>query len=283
MKTLALITALTLGAAPAMAGVDPSVHSSCKDAKDYQGCVKAFTTPAPETADALAPLRGAMKQVAARLQAGTSLNDSSSTFQPVVDQLALVEGTHSDSLTVQSARKASNLFNALQSAWSARIKATSYQLNQYAEPGGKFYNCKVLKLSADMFNRAYGSRVVNWDYKKGLLGTHTCRVPYGQLPEDFMRPIVNRTLTEGSISPQEIAAREKAAKEAAAARAKERELCAMGPWNRYLEENPAMKEWVKANPQLAEAKKQEILNDPARQKECGSSNTVSGKYSSGIL
>ena len=52
MKPLALITAITLGAAPAMAGVDPSVHSSCKDAKDYQGCVKAFTSPAPEAANA---------------------------------------------------------------------------------------------------------------------------------------------------------------------------------------------------------------------------------------
>ena len=37
-----------------------------------------------------------------------------------------------------------------------------------------------------------------------------CKVPYGRLPEDYMRPIVNRVLREGAISPEEIAANKKA-------------------------------------------------------------------------
>lgn len=241
---------------PAISQVDPKVAAQCKDARDFQGCVAAFTTPA-QSVDELAPLRGAMKQVAARLRSGTSLRDSSATFQPVVDELALVEGRHSDSLAVQKARLASDLFDALQIAWNYRIKATT----TYA--GEKFYNCKVLKTSADMFNRVYGTNAINWSYKKGLLG-HTCRVAYGQLPEDYMRPIINRQLIKGAEDPKLIAARE-------LKRKKQQELCAMGPWNRYLSENPAMAAWAKSNPQLAEAKKQEIINDPKRKNDCGTS------------
>ena len=261
MKRLLLPLVVTLLLPPPAIGqVDPKVAAQCKDARDFQGCVKAFTTPAQST-DGLAPLRGAMKQVAARLRSGTSLRDSSATFQPVVDQLALVKETHPDSLAVQKASEASRLFDVLQTAWDARIKASNYSLNKYTSGGEKFYDCKVLKLSADLFNRTYGTTIVNWNYKKSLLGGHTCRVGYGQLPEDYMRPIVNRVLDEGAEDPKLIAARE-------AAKKKQQELCAMGPWNRYLTENPAMAEWAKSNPQLAEAKKQGIINDPKNQKDC---------------
>ena len=253
----------------AMSQVDPKVAAQCKDARDFQGCVKAFTTPA-ETTDELSSLRGAMKQVAARLRSGTSLRDSSTTFQPVVDQLALVESTYPDSLAVRKAKKASLLFDVLQEAWGARIKAENYSLNKYG--GTKIYNCKVLKLSADMFDRAYGSGVINWSYSKGLFGSHQCKVPYGQLPEDYMRPIINGLLDEGSEDPKVVAAREAAAK-------RKQELCAMGPWNRYLEENPAMAAWAKNNPKLAEAKKQKIINDPKNQKSCGTSSDLRNAFS----
>lgn len=245
------------------AQVDPEIAKQCKDARDFQGCVKAFTTPATANeTDQLTPLRNAMKQVAARLRAGTSLRDSSMTFQPVVDQLAIVEGSNADSLAVKNARLASNLFNSLQTAWDARIRATQ---TVYGE---KFYNCKILKTTVDLFNSTYGSSVVSWEYKKGLFGIDLCRVPYGQLPEDYMRPIINRVLEEGAISPQEIAAREKAEKERRAAIEKERRLCALEPWTRYLEENPGMKAWATANPSLAEQKKKEIVEDPESIKRC---------------
>ena len=42
---------------------------------------------------------------------------------------------------------------------------------------------------------------------------------------------------------------------------KERKLCALEPWTRYLEENPSMKAWATANPALAEQKKKEIVED----------------------
>jgi hypothetical protein len=48
-------------------------------------------------------------------------------------------------------------------------------------------------------------------------------------------------------------------KEAAAKLKKERELEALGPWNRHLEENPSLKKWVEANPAAAEKAKEKFI------------------------
>ena len=260
------------------AQVDPKIAKQCKDARDFLGCVKAFTSPAGPVDDGLQSLRNAMKKVASRLAAGTSLGDSTETFRPVVDELALVENMYSNSLAVKKARLASDLFDALQTAWMARIEGSNYGLNEYSEPGEKFYNCKALKTSADLFNAVYGSPVISWSYTKGLFGMHTCRVKYGQLPEDYMRPIVNRVLREGAISPAEIAAKEKAEAARKAEIKREKELCALGPWNKYLEENPGMKVWAKVNPGPAEAQKKKFLADPKNQGSCGGHSSDKYKF-----
>ena len=70
-----------------------------------------------------------------------------------------------------------------------------------------------------------------------------------------MYRVVIRVLSEGAISPAEIEAREKAEAARQAKILREKELCALGPWLRYLEENPGMKVWAEANPGPAEAKK----------------------------
>lgn len=266
MKRL-LFLALVLTAGSSYAQVDPKVAEQCKDARDFLGCVKAFTTPAAQPDDGLTALRNAMKQVASRLAAGTSLQDSTETFRPVIDELAIVESQYPDSLAVKKARFASELFDVLQTAWNARIQARLYGLDEYYYSGEKYYNCKALKTSADMFDYVYGRSIINWNYKKGLLG-HTCRVRDGSLPEVYMRPVVNRVLREGSISPAEIAAQKKAETERQAKAKREKELCALGPWNRYLEENPGIKEWAKANPGPAEAKKKKFLANPKNQTTC---------------
>jgi len=182
-----------------------------------------------------------------------------------------------NSLAVQKARLASNLFDALQLAWQARIEAKAYQLSQYAT-GEDVYECGVLKRTVDNFNSVYGSNAVTWDFKKGLFGTSVCRVPYGQLPEDYMRPIVNRVLREGSISPAEIAAKKKANAARVAKIKREQELCALGPWNRYLEENPGMKAWAAANPGPAEAQKKKYLQNPKNQASCSGISSRQIKY-----
>ena len=49
----------------ALAQVDSEVADQCKDARDFYGCVRAFTAPA--RLDDIAPLAGVMGQVAAGL------------------------------------------------------------------------------------------------------------------------------------------------------------------------------------------------------------------------
>tara|TARA_B100002051_G_scaffold257296_1_gene274557 strand:+ start:873 stop:1346 length:474 start_codon:yes stop_codon:yes gene_type:complete len=157
MKRLLLLT-LVLTASTAHAQVDPKVAAQCKDARDFLGCVKAFTTPAAQADDGLTPLSNAMKQVAGRLRSGTSLNDSTETFRPVIDELALVESTYKDSLAVEKASLASRLFDSHQSAWQDRICARS---SLPPVDGYPLYNCDTLQRSANQFNSMYGSNVVN--------------------------------------------------------------------------------------------------------------------------
>lgn len=215
----------------------------------------------PHTQDGLTSLRQSLKQVAARLRAGTSLRDSTLTFQPVVDSLALVAGLHDDTDTVQKAKKATALFEAYQFAWQTRIDNTAYSMNQYASGGYKFYGCKALKLTADNFDNVVGYTAIGWSYKKGLLGSHVCRVKASQLPEAYMRPIVIRALEDAAIDPKVLAAQKAAA-------AERQRLCALGPWKRRLESNPGLQAWAKANPALAEAQKTKFLSDPKNQTSC---------------
>lgn len=266
MKRLLVVVAF-LVATPVYTAPSPEVAAKCKDARDFQGCVKAFTTAAPMEEDALTPLRNAMKQVAARLRSGTSLRDSSEVFRPVVDQLAIVQSQYPNDIAVEKAKLASRMFDALQLAWDTRIKVSS---SLYGET---FYNCKALQITVENYNSIPGAPAVSWGYKKGIFGIDTCRVPSSQLPEVYMMQNVVRVLDEGAISPAEIAARKKAQEEREAKAARERELCAMGPWNRYLEENPGMKKWVEANPVAAEETKKKFLAKPENEKECRASGS----------
>lgn len=134
-------------------------------------------------------------------------------------------------------------------------------MNQYATDGYKFYGCKALKLTSDNFDSLLGYTAIGWSYKKGLLGSHVCRVKAHQLPEAYLRPIVIRALEDAAIDPKVLAAQ----KAAAAERSR---LCALGPWKRRLESNPGLQAWAKANPALAEAQKKKFLSDPKNQTSC---------------
>ena len=257
MKALAALSVLAL-AIPAQAQ-DAAQFEKCKDARDFKGCMAVMGSP--HTQDGLTSLRQSLKQVAARLRAGTSLRDSTMAFQPVVDALALVSTSHANSDTVRKAKKASALFEAYQYAWQQRIEATSYSLNQYASGGESFYGCEILKITADNFDRLLERPAINWNYKKGLFGMKICRVKPHQLPEAYMRPIVIRALEAAAIDPKVLAAQKAAA-------AERRRLCALGPWKRRLESNPGLKAWVEANPALAEAQKEKFLSDPKNQTSC---------------
>jgi hypothetical protein len=271
---LLIALSAALLALPAIAAVDPVTHKACIQARDYAGCVKAMTSAPQASEESLTPLRNAMKQVAGRLSFGTSLADSTSTFQPVVDQLAIAESKEPSSLAVKSAQEAVRLFDILQTAWKARIELEN-RVFRGVSGDLRVYNCKGLKITADAFDSISTTQKLYWSYTKGPLGIFgdTCKVPHGQEPDALMYPIIVRLLKDGAISPDEIAAKEKAEQERRVKAEREKELCAMGPWNRYLEENPSIKKWAASNPVMAEQKKKKFLADPKNQVECNPAST----------
>ena len=75
MKSILTALVVSTMTVPAIAG---AAHDTCLQASDYEGCMRVQQNGgvAPSSNDALAKLRTAMKQVSARLTAGTSLRDS---------------------------------------------------------------------------------------------------------------------------------------------------------------------------------------------------------------
>lgn len=251
-----------------LAQIDPEIAKQCKDARDFVGCVKAFSTPPEPKDDGLSSLRSAMKMVSGRISSGFSLRDSTLFFQPVVDQLALVAGAYPESLAVTSAKKASDLFDVVQRSWQSRINTLS--VGTYT---GTLYSCKPTEIGVKDFNAVAGREVVTYSVRGGLFGlTVGCQESVGVRHEALMLAYIRRVLDDGSISPEEIAQREKEKQEREARLQREKELCAMGPWNRYLEENPAMRTWAAANPVAAEAQKKKFLANPKNQASCSQSS-----------
>ena len=80
-----------LGSPAALAQVDPEVAAQCKDARDFYGCVRAFTTPA-QRSDAMAPLAGVMGQAAAGLISGPTYRNAPTNVYPAMNPARLVEG-----------------------------------------------------------------------------------------------------------------------------------------------------------------------------------------------
>ena len=61
-----------------LARVDPNVAAQCQDARDFYGCVRAFTTPV-RLSDDTGPLTGVIGQVAAGLISGTRYRNAPQT------------------------------------------------------------------------------------------------------------------------------------------------------------------------------------------------------------
>ena len=75
----------------ALAQVDAEVAAQCRDARDFYGCVRAFTAPPQSRAD-LGPLGGSMGQMAAGLISGPSFRSSPANVPTGVIPVGLVEG-----------------------------------------------------------------------------------------------------------------------------------------------------------------------------------------------
>ena len=165
------------------------------------GCVKAFTLPSSQPENGLSALRNAMREAASRLVTTKNIENSERDFQPVVDQLAIVEPRYPNSLTVKNAIRAVDLFDALKVTRIRELRPKN------------LFKIKTMKTASiiveiqkhpDKFDQAYGF-AIGWYYSKRAFGGTTCKVPNGRLPEDYVKQIVYRVLLEGSISPYEIA------------------------------------------------------------------------------
>jgi hypothetical protein len=257
MKRFLIAVAVFATTLPATAQIEPKVAKQCKDARDFLGCVKAFSTPQVLTPvdDGLDGLRNAMKIVSGRIESGFSLRESTLFFQPVTDQLAITRGKYPSSLAVKNSAKSFELFSVVQSAWQGRI-------NSLAIFGGKtIYACEPTKNGVALFNKEAGSEAVSYSVSGGgVFGISLgCYESVGLMHESLMLTYISSLLKEGSISPAEIAAKEATDKKAAIAIKMERELAALGPWKRHLEENPKLKKWVESNPVAAEKFKDDWL------------------------
>ena len=71
--------------------VDAEVAAQCKDARDFNGCVRAFTTQAQRSND-IAPVTGVMGQVDAGLISGHTYRNAPQNFPRGMNPAGLVEG-----------------------------------------------------------------------------------------------------------------------------------------------------------------------------------------------
>lgn len=245
-------------AVPAHAEISPEVKATCMEAKDFVGCVQALSGGVKiESDDGLGALRSAMKQVAARLQSGTSLRDSTLTFQPVVDQLAVVKDEYAASLAVKAASKSVDLFNILQASWQSRISTLNVGSGQFSTTT---YSCYSTKDGVSKFEAVVGSPVVGWKVSWGLFGIAAgCQESVGLRHERKMMNFVIGVLKEGSVSPEVIEKHD-------ADRAEKYRLANMSAWERHLDKKPGMKQWAAANPAMA-ATEQAKFNAKNPQKE----------------
>ena len=75
----------------AMGQVDAEVAAQCRDARDFYGCVKAFTTPAQRSND-IAPLADVVGKVAAGLISCPTYRNAPTYSSRGMNPAGLVEG-----------------------------------------------------------------------------------------------------------------------------------------------------------------------------------------------
>ena len=153
-KSINLLFVISCFCASVDAKPDPEAHKACIDARDFKGCVSAFSTGDSEVTDDLRDLLRSLKALPSRLENTNLVNFSIATqqFNDALSQISL--SGYSDKKQqafIASAKGIKAMVDAYQVFWSLRIKeGTSY---------GKFgnsYNCAVLKQGIDRFNRAAG-------------------------------------------------------------------------------------------------------------------------------
>lgn len=149
-----------------------------------------------------------------------------------------------------------DLFDLTQSVWQSRINNTAAVVGIYeGDVSGVthlLFQCQGFQATV---NASYGilGKTVPWSFREiGWFGGG-CNLR-GNYPETPLYQYTVGILREGATDPQEINDYMEELNEA-------KRLAALGPWTRYLEKNPGMAAWAKANPNLAEAKKKKYIQE----------------------
>ena len=235
MKLLFIATASALLLAnPAVAEISEDIKKTCMQAQDFLGCVKALSGGSElDQQNELQALRNAMKQVASRIDSGISFKNSTSIFQPLIDELAIAAEAHPDSLAVKSSTKARELFKYAQSYWESKIFYPGINVSA--------------RLDLAKFNLAVGSEVVKPIGGKNWVDKYEQGAALRQ-----MIFFVSGVLEEGAVDPNKIEEYENN-------RAEELRLANLGPWQKHLEQNPGLAQWAAANPAAAEKSKAKFI------------------------
>jgi len=201
--------------------------------------------------NAIAKLKDAMKLLPGRLE-NTNLRDFTSNTQIFTDAVSMASDSDAKSdhekELISEARAIKGMVDALQSYWSARIYDGTY----YGKYGYKSYRCYVLKPKLEAFNTWTKPK-----YSVAYNGTESNVFLIGKMEDcqpqetEMTTSIITR-VTDALVDP-EIRKKEMAQKK------REDELAKMGPWLRYLEENPKLKKWIQANPTAGEKEKEKFL------------------------
>ena len=226
--------------------VSEELKKTFMEARDFVGCVEALGSgDSKKESIELTNLRNSMKKVSARLFSGTSLRDSSSVFQAVVDSLALAADNHAEDFAVRAATKASRLFNIFQSAWHRIINTL-----RVVDYGGNMYSCTPTQSGIDRMNGVIGSQAVT---RMGrlkdsafatILAGGSCTQSTVEIYEYAMMKFVAGVLKDGAVDPEKISRYEQD-------RQTLYRISNMEAWERYLQENPGLREWAVANPGMA--------------------------------
>ena len=152
-----------------------------------------------------------------------------------------------NTLAYQAAGMAIDLFDDTQAIWQARISGvycSQYGCSQLTS-ACKGYDARVQLAAAKTGNPG----AFRWNWKKrGMFGCG-----FANNPEVPVYRYTIGVLRNGATDPQDIADYTARLEDA-------RRLAALGPWKRYLERNPGMATWAKANPGLAETKRVAYIN-----------------------
>ena len=263
MKRLLLLSAILGLTLPSAQAVQNEIHEKCLKAADYAGCVQVMSGDSTSQESQIDKLVKALKLLPSRLE-NTNRRDFYKNIQPFSDALGLVDkslfSSEYEEYIYQNSLTISKLLNRIAQTWTDQIKLR-VKFTSYLEPV-----CENAKSHITLFNYTLGKSdgvlYRPWTQKVLWQTTNGCQDPTAAM---IIR--LNAFIDEVTEDPIKKQNR-------LAAEAREKELSAMEPWLRNLEENPNLKKWAESNPDAALKEKDKFLKRLERQGDANKSSSL---------